>query len=119
MNERIEEINQQVMDEVCPNPLHRFAELLRQDYANQFVTDAKRDENIRSEERRHLAGHYSAIVQAAVLAEREACAKVCDDIADRIMGDNVTGSDGAGYCVNEIRSRGDKTKTSKDICGND
>tara|TARA_R110000868_G_scaffold139471_7_gene354344 strand:+ start:1459 stop:1740 length:282 start_codon:yes stop_codon:yes gene_type:complete len=51
--------------------------------------------------------------------EREACAKVCEDIADRIMGDNVTGSDGAGYCANEIRARGNRTKTSKDICDND
>jgi len=51
--------------------------------------------------------------------EREACAALCDDIADRIMGDNVTGSDGAGYCVKEIRARGNRTKTSKDICGND
>jgi hypothetical protein len=52
--------------------------------------------------------------------EREACAKLCDDIADRIMGDNVTGSDGAGYCVKEIRARSNnRTKTSKDICGND
>jgi len=51
--------------------------------------------------------------------EREACAALCDDIADRIMGDNVTGSDGAGYCVKEIRARGNRTKTSRDICGND
>lgn len=52
--------------------------------------------------------------------EREACAALCDDIADRIMGDNVTGSDGAGYCVKEIRARSNnRTKTSKDICGND
>jgi hypothetical protein len=52
--------------------------------------------------------------------EREACAKLCDDIADRIMGDNVTGSDGAGYCVKEIRAiSNNRTKTSKDICGND
>ena len=52
--------------------------------------------------------------------EREACAALCDDIADRIMGDNVTGSDGAGYCVKEIRAKSNnRTKTSKDICGND
>lgn len=52
--------------------------------------------------------------------EREACAALCDDIADRIMGDNVTGSDGAGYCVKEIRARSNnRTKTSRDICGND
>jgi hypothetical protein len=31
MNKQIEEIYQQVMDEVCPNPLYRFAELVRQD----------------------------------------------------------------------------------------
>jgi hypothetical protein len=28
MNKRIDEIYQQVMDEVCPNPLYRFAELV-------------------------------------------------------------------------------------------
>jgi hypothetical protein len=66
------------------NELERFAELVRQDYANQFITDAERDENIRSEERRHLAGHYSAIMRDAVLAEREACAKLCESEGARI-----------------------------------
>jgi hypothetical protein len=52
--------------------------------------------------------------------EREECARLCFDIADRIMFDNVTGSDGAGYCFHEIRARGNtRTKTSRDICGND
>jgi hypothetical protein len=63
--------------------LERFAELVRQDYANQFITDAERDENIRSEERRHVAEHYLSImrdaVAQAVKREREACAKLCDD----------------------------------------
>ena len=31
MNKQIEEIYQQVIDEDCANPLHRFAELVRQD----------------------------------------------------------------------------------------
>jgi hypothetical protein len=30
-NERIDAIYQQVLDEVCANPLYRFAELVRQD----------------------------------------------------------------------------------------
>ena len=37
--------------ECFPDQIERFAELVRQDYANQFITDAERDENIRSEER--------------------------------------------------------------------
>ena len=31
MKDRVEEIFQQVMSEGCENPLHRFAELVRQD----------------------------------------------------------------------------------------
>ena len=31
MKDRVEEIFQQVMDEVCKDPLRRFAELIRQD----------------------------------------------------------------------------------------
>jgi hypothetical protein len=63
--------------------IERFAELVRQDYANQFITDAERDENIRSEERKHCAEHYLAImrdaVEQAILKEREACAKLCEE----------------------------------------
>ena len=74
-------------------------------------------------ERLDMLWHADELERFAELVrqdEREACAALCDDIADRIMGDNVTGSDGAGYCVKEIRARSNnRTKTSKDLCGND
>ena len=59
--------------------LKRFAELVRQDYAKQFITDAERDENIRSEERRHCAEDYLKIMRDAVAREREACALLCEE----------------------------------------
>jgi len=69
--------------------IKRFAELVRQDYANVFISNEERDENIRSEERRHLAEHYLAImrdaVAQAVKREREACAKLCEDLDDDIV----------------------------------
>jgi hypothetical protein len=37
MSDRIEEIFDQVMNESCPDPLRRFAELVRQDERNKFV----------------------------------------------------------------------------------
>ena len=101
MNERINELAEQAfmvclkgLDEKYEQQLERFAELVRQDYANQFITDAERDENIRSEERRHVAEHYLAImrdaVEQAVKREREACAKLCEqyqfDYAKAIRG---------------------------------
>lgn len=39
--------------------------------------------------------------------EREACAKLCDETTN------------LGWFAKEIRARGNRTKTSKDICGND
>ena len=85
MNERIKQLAEQsglgflYKDNWrCETEIQHFAELICQDYANQFITDAERDENIRSEERRHLAGHYSAIVRDAVLTEREACIKLLE-----------------------------------------
>ncbi len=63
--------------------LERFAELVRQDYAKQFITDAERDENIRSEERRHCAEDYLKIMRDAVAREREACAKLVEKMAVR------------------------------------
>lgn len=36
MKDRVEEIFQQVMDEVCKDPLRRFAELVRQDEREQL-----------------------------------------------------------------------------------
>jgi hypothetical protein len=75
---------------------------------------------IREDEANGMRETYMKMIHDAIADEREACAALCDDIADRIMGDNVTGSDGAGYCVKEIRARSNnRTKTSKDICGND
>ncbi len=75
---------------------------------------------VRSEKNPNTLDALQAFADLVRQDEREACAALCDDIADRIMGDNVTGSDGAGYCVKEIRARSNnRTKTSKDICGND
>ena len=43
-------------------------------------------------------------IEAAVLAEREACAKVCDLVAKEIDDTNGT----ATYCAKAIRARSDK-----------
>jgi len=52
--------------------------------------------------------------------EREACARVCEDEAEGLVGDDVSGADGAWYCANAIRARAaNRTKNSKDICDND
>ena len=96
MNERIKELAREAGFYANPDveKFERFAELVRQDYANQFITDAERDENIRSEERRHVAEHYLAImrdaVAQAVKREREACAEIArfarmNAISDAIM----------------------------------
>ena len=65
------------------NDLERFAELVRADeraaYAKQFITDAERDENIRSEERKHCAADYLKIMRDAVAREREACVLLCEE----------------------------------------
>ena len=53
MKDRIEEIFQQVMNEACPDPLRRFAELVAED---------------------------------AVAKEREACAKLCEFLAQAGLG---------------------------------
>jgi hypothetical protein len=50
-------------------------------------------------------------IEAAVLAEREACAKVCDGYAHskRFDGYYIEGfADGADVCANAIRERGEK-----------
>lgn len=55
---------------------------------------------------RHIV-HQDKLLQAAVLAERAECAKLCDTI-----GDNTTNNDnyatGAYACGKEIRARGEK-----------
>ena len=69
MNERIDKIYEQVLDEACPNPLYRFAEL---------VEDAAR-----FDERLKCSGDYladcAAAVEAARLEEREACALLLEN----------------------------------------
>lgn len=52
--------------------------------------------------------------------EREACAKLCETMGDNFLKDDEESrSDASFYCAKEIRARGNRTKTSKDICGND
>ena len=82
------------------NELERFAALVAAHereafkvYVNQVVAD------------REMAVHD------AVLAEREACAKVCDEIAEgsEPVSDYHGGvMDGAGDCAAAIRARGEK-----------
>jgi hypothetical protein len=86
-----EEIFQQVMDENCKDPLHRFAEL------------------VAAAEREACADHYLGImrdaVAQAVKREREACAKLCDDASLYFIDQGMNAVDGADYCANEIRGR--------------
>ena len=48
------------------------------------------------------ASDYHRAVAAAVAAEREACAKACDDIDAEYEGQDVL----ATWCANAIRARG-------------
>lgn len=49
-----------------------------------------------------------AAVENAILMEREACARTCDDMSEGLVGDDVSGAIGAGYCANAIRARWQK-----------
>ena len=40
--------------------------------------------------------------------EREACARLCDDISEGLVGDDVDGAWGAGHCARAIEARGEK-----------
>ena len=64
--------------------LERFAELVRNDYNNKH------------------SQLWRVCIEAAVLAEREACAKVCDDIDAEYGGEDVL----ATWCAKAIRARG-------------
>ena len=96
--------------------LERFAELVRADereaYAKQFITDAERDENIRSEERKHCAADYLKIMRDAVAREREACAKLCESMG--VYPELNVWNGGPDWykrqkeCAAAIRQRGDK-----------
>jgi hypothetical protein len=43
--------------------------------------------------------------KAGVLAEREACAQLCDDASLYFIDQGMNAVDGADYCANEIRGR--------------
>ena len=53
----------------------------------------------------YIAKHSDEDLQAAVLAEREACAKLCDDASLYFIDQGMNAVDGADYCANEIRGR--------------
>ena len=65
MNERIDQIYQQVINEACADPLYRFAELVRDDERAKCASDYLND--------------CAAAVEAARLEEREACAKLLEN----------------------------------------
>ena len=83
MKDIIDKIFDQVMDEVCDDPVRRFAELILE------------------QERKEAAEHYLELIRDCVLTEREACAKVCENLAYRSQP-------GATVCAAAIRARGDK-----------
>ena len=64
--------------------LERFAELVRNDYNNKH------------------SQLWRVCIEDAVKAEREACAKVCDDIDAEYDGEDVL----ATWCAKAIRARG-------------
>ena len=53
----------------------------------------------------YIAKHSDEDLRAAVLAEREACAKLCDDAALYFVDQGMNASEGAEYCANEILGR--------------
>lgn len=94
-----EEIFQQVMNENCKDPLHRFAELVRQDEREQWDTS----------DMAHRSGGLTVdvtdLIERAKAEEREACAKLCDDASLYFIDQGMNAVDGADYCANEIRRR--------------
>ena len=79
MKDIIDKIFDQVMDEVCDDPVRRFAELILE------------------QERKEAAEHYLMLIRDCVATEREACAKLCDE--HLLLGNK---------CAAAIRARGDK-----------
>ena len=52
---------------------------------------------------------FAALAYAAgQTAEREACAKVCEDFADRLSAFDFSRQSSANWCADLIRKRGDK-----------
>ena len=78
---------------------------------------------VRSEKNPNTLDALQAFADLVRQDEREACAKLCEKVSDDYRNDR----DNDGYdwpngddCANAIRSRGNtRSKTSKDLCGND
>ena len=47
-------------------------------------------------------------INAHVAAEREACAKVCEDFADRLSAFDFSRQSSANWCADLIRKRGEE-----------
>jgi len=47
--------------------------------------------------------------------EREACARLCDDLSEGLVGDDVDGAWGAGHCARAIEVRGDMFTKSQNV----
>jgi hypothetical protein len=112
MNERIRELAIQAGDDwnqTLPSDrefLHKFAELVRADERERIIEKNKPEiEKVNA---------YIKDLEQAVLAEREACAKVCEEISDsahalwKVDADPTEqGRDiGAEHCAQAIRARG-------------
>lgn len=69
-------------------------------------------ELIRLDETKACAEHYLEImrdaVEQAVLKEREACAKLCDELAREVGNKNFIAIDQRQFCAKQIRQRGEK-----------
>ena len=89
----IEEIFQQVMNENCKDPLHRFAELVRQDEREAIANSES------------VITNLSEIIQEIKAKEREACAKLCDEAFDYFDGDTGSLPYAAFHCSKAIRRR--------------
>jgi len=73
---------------------------------NDAITVIMREnEQLRAERNRSGVELRNAVAQA-VLAEREACAQVCDEWQERFLGRMVMGA--PHLCAKQIRSRSDK-----------
>ena len=55
--------------------------------------------------KRYIAKHSDEDLQAAILAEREACAKLCEEKALYFQYDFIAPYDVADSCAEEIRRR--------------
>jgi hypothetical protein len=74
---------------------------------NQLLEQARTDCNQLGNKPATTVG-YDELERFAELIradEREACARTCDDMSEGLVGDDVSGADGAGYCANAIRAR--------------